>query len=411
MASPREFDLVLIGATGFTGRLVAEHLLARHGADGSLRWALAGRNREKLAQVRESLGPGADALPLVVADSHDRPSLDALATSTRVVCSTVGPYALHGAELVAACAAAGTDYCDLTGEVPWMRRMLDAHAESAARSGARLVHCCGFDSIPSDLGVAFLQEQAATRLGAPLTRVRMRVKALRGGLSGGTAASMLQIMEESRRDPEIKRILANPYALCPPEHRRGVHQPYVAGPAFDPVFRAWSAPFVMAAINTRIVHRSNALAGSAYGPEFRYDEAMLTGRGLRGRTRAITLSLGLGAFAAGAALGPTRALIRRWMLPAPGDGPDAEKRASGLFDLRFHGVTADGRELTARVTGDRDPGYGSTSKMLGEAAVCLARDLAPGEPAGGFWTPATALGTRLRERLVRHAGLTFEILD
>lgn len=408
MGSEREFDLVLLGATGFTGRLVARYLSGRHGAGGRLRWALAGRDERKLERIRGELGEEGAGLPLIVADSHDRGSLDAMVSRSRAVCSTVGPYALYGSELVAACAAGGTDYCDLSGEVPWMRRMLDAHAEDAARTGARIVHCCGFDSIPSDLGVWFLQKQARERFGAPLERIRMRVRAMRGGLSGGTAASMLNIIEESRRDPEVAGILKNPFALCPPEARKGVRQPYVSGPAYDPEFSAWTAPFIMAAINTRVVHRSNALLAHAYGRNFRYDEAMLTGRGLRGRVRAVTLSAGMGAFALGASLAFTRPVVRRLILPEPGEGPPAEKREAGFFKLEFMGRTASGQCLGARVTGDRDPGYGSTSKMLGEAAVALAT-LGRDHPPGGFWTPASLLGENLLDRLRQHAGLTFEL--
>ncbi|MGB0513618.1 MAG: saccharopine dehydrogenase family protein, partial [Wenzhouxiangellaceae bacterium] len=259
MTDAREFDLVLMGATGFTGQLVAEHLLARHGVGGDLRWALAGRSVAKLEKVRANLGDGATDLPLIVADSHDRASLDALAQRTTLVLTTVGPYALHGEELVAACAAAGTDYCDLTGEVPFMRRMIDAHRAAAEASGARIVHCCGFDSIPSDLGVAVLQQAAKERFGGPLNRVGLRVKAAKGGLSGGTFASMLNIVEAARADSDIARYLKNPYAICPPDRRDGPRQPYVNGPKLDETLDSWMAPFIMAAINTRVVHRANAL--------------------------------------------------------------------------------------------------------------------------------------------------------
>ena len=406
----REFDLVLMGATGFTGQLVAEHLLRRHGATGALKWALAGRNLEKLEAVRKQLGPDAAELPLIEADSFDRPSLDAMTNRTRVVLTTVGPYALYGRELVASCAEHGTDYCDLTGEVPFMRDMIDAHAEAAAASGARIVHCCGFDSIPSDLGVAVLQKAAQERFGGPLTRVGLRVKAAKGGLSGGTFASMLNIVEAARADSEIARYLKNPYAICPPDQRDGPRQPYVNGPKLDAELDNWMAPFIMAAINTRVVHRANALQDHAYGKDFLYDEAVLTGRGFRGRMKATTLSLGMGAFAVGAGLGPTRALLKKLVLPEPGEGPSAEQREAGFFNIVIHGRDDAGRSLRVRVRGDRDPGYGSTSKMIGEAAVCLARDIGPDVP-GGFWTPATALGEALRVRLAEHAGVTFEIED
>ncbi len=407
----REFDLVLMGATGFTGQLVAEYLLGQYGADRDLRWALAGRNRDKLEAVRSDLGADASDLPLIEADSFDRASLDAMARRTRVVLTTVGPYALYGEELVAACAANGTDYCDLSGEVPFMHRMIDAHSDAARDSGARIVHCCGFDSIPSDLGVMVLQDEAERRFGKPMERVGLRVKAARGGLSGGTFASMLNIVESARADEDVARVVKNPYALCPPEHRKGPRQPYINGPKFDDELECWMAPFIMAAINTRVVHRANALRDHAYGKDFRYDEAVLTGTGLGGRFKATTLSLGMGAFALGSALKPTRALLKKLVLPKPGEGPNAEQREAGFFNIVIHGRSSDGRSLRVRVRGDRDPGYGSTSKMIGEAAVCLARDIDHDQRPGGFWTPSTALGEPLRKRLAEHAGVTFDVED
>ena len=411
MSKASQFDLVLLGATGFTGHLVAEYLLDRHGAAGEFKWALAGRSRDKLEAVRSELGEAAADLPLLVADSHDRASLDELVAQTRAVCSTVGPYALHGSELVAACAASGTDYCDLTGEVPWMRQMLDAHEQAAIKSGARLVHCCGFDSIPSDLGVWFLQQHAQRLFGTTMSRVRLGVQAVKGKMSGGTAASMLHIIESSRSDPEIARIAKNPYALCPQEFRKGPRQPYVKGPKFDEDLEAWMAPFVMAAINTRIVHRSHALQGRPWGEEFTYDEAMLTGKGFKGRRRAMTWSLALGGFALGASFGPTRKLMQKRVLPKPGEGPSAEERERGLFKLLLVGRDDEGHEIRVRVTGDRDPGYGSTAKMLGEAAYTLATDVPEGAPPGGFWTPSTAMAEKLIPRLMGHAGLSFEVLS
>jgi len=410
MTDAREFDLVLMGATGFTGQLVAEHLLARHGVGGTLRWALAGRSVEKLENVRANLGDGAVDLPLIVADSHDRASLDAMVQRTKLVLTTVGPYALHGEELVAACVASGTDYCDLTGEVPFMRRMIDAHQDAARESGARLVHCCGFDSIPSDLGVWVLQQAARERYGAPLERVRLRVKAARGGLSGGTFASMLNIVEESKRDEETARVLKNPYALCPPDSRKGDRQPNVSGPKFDPLLKSWSAPFIMAAINTRVVHRANALQDHAYGKNFRYDEAVLTGPGFGGRVKATTLSLGMGAFALGASLGPTRSLLSKMVLPKPGEGPSKEQRENGFFNIIIAGEGPEGQVLRVRARGDRDPGYGSTSRMISETALLLGETDREQTP-GGFWTPSTALGRPLVDRLAEHAGVTFEVED
>jgi len=258
------------------------------------------------------------------------------------------------------------------------------------------------------MGVWFLQKAAIDKFGKPLERVRLRVKAAKGGLSGGTFASMLNIVEESRRDPETAKVLKNPFALCPPDHRKGPRQPYVSGPKFDAEIGSWMAPFIMAAINTRVVHRANALQGFIYGTDFRYDEAVLTGKGVGGRAKAVMVSLGMGAFALGASMGPTRSMLKKMVLPKPGEGPSPEQRKAGFFNIVIEGRTSDGSTLRARVKGDRDPGYGSTSKMIGEAAVCLARDIGD-DVEGGFCTPATALNGKLLERLQAHAGLTFEI--
>jgi short subunit dehydrogenase-like uncharacterized protein len=325
-----------------------------------------------------------------------------------VVATTVGPYAQYGSDLVAAAVAAGTDACDLTGETQWMRRMIDQHQAEAERTGARIVHACGFDSIPSDLGVWFLQQQAREQFGAPCATVSMRVRSMRGGASGGTIASMFGVMEEATSDPEVRRVLADPYALAPPDLRQGPRQTEHVGPGHDRDARRWIAPFVMAGVNTRVVHRSHALMGRPWGPEFRYDEAMETGVGPLGALGAAGVSAGMAGAMGALAFGPTRRLLAK-VVPQPGEGPDEDARTRGSFDLRFVGTTADGRQLRTRVTGDRDPGYGSTAKMFGEAAMELA---ATDHDAvgGGFWTPSTALGERLVERLEAHAGLRFEVL-
>jgi short subunit dehydrogenase-like uncharacterized protein len=330
---------------------------------------------------------------------------------TRVVISTVGPYALYGSPLVEACAETGTDYCDLTGEVQWIRRMIDAHEVAARKSGARIVHCCGFDSIPSDLGVWFLQQQARERFGRPCTEVKMRVKGARGGFSGGTVASLLNAVKEASADPALRRELANPYSICPEGYAPKVRQPNVKAAQYDADFGAWVAPFVMGAVNSRVVQRSNALLKQAYGADFRYDEAMLAGKGFRGHATATAITAGLAGFMVASALPPTRWALERFVLPGPGEGPSAEQQRHGFFDFRFLGKTTDGRTLRVKVTGDRDPGYGSTAKMLGQAGACLALDLADSGHKGGFWTPATMFGARLVDRLVAHAGLTFEVME
>ena len=404
----REFDLVVYGAASFVGRLLTRYLVERIGTGGEIKWALAGRNADKLRAVAQEFG--VEALPTIIADAGDRAALDAMAARTKVVVTTVGPYALYGSELVAACAAQGTDYCDLTGEPQWMQRMIDAHQDTARASGARIVHNCGFDSIPSDMGVDFLQEQAQAEFGAPCTQIRMAVKAAKGGFSGGTVASLINVMNEIKADPGLRKIMQSPYAVCPQGQREGVRQPNVTGPTHDPDIGVWLAPFVMAAINTKVVHRSHALLGRPWGEDFRYDESMMTGRGAAGATKAAMVSGGMGGFMALAAIGPTRKLLERTVLPKPGEGPSPEQQKAGFFDLRFYGKTAAGEQLVGKVTGQGDPGYAATAGMLGEAALCLAQDRDKTRGEGGFWTPSTAMNGALRERLMQHAGLTFERL-
>ncbi len=407
-------DLVVFGATSFVGRILTRYL-AEHlsGSGETLKWAIAGRSETKLRQLRDTLGPAWDTLPIIVADAADEGRLQALCARTRAVVSTVGPYALHGEPLVRICAQTGTDYCDLTGETQWIKRMIERYEPAARQSGARIVHCCGFDSVPSDLGVLFLQQHARREWGVPATQVKMRVKTLKGGASGGTVASVINVVREAAADPALRRALLDPYALAPKNHGFTVRQHAVRSAEFDRDDGTWIAPFVMAAINERVVHRSNALAGNAYGSRFTYDEAVITGTGLKGRFAAFAMVAGLGAFMAGVLIKPVRGLMERYLLPKPGDGPSEAAQLAGCYDLRFVGRADDGRTLRVKVTGDRDPGYGSTGKILGQAALSLALDCSrDGEKAGrgGFWTPATIFGERFVERLEHHAGLRFERL-
>ena len=357
----KPFDLVVHGATGFTGRLVVEYLLQRYPAGSGLRWAMGGRNADKLAAVRDELGAPADT-PLVVTDTTNPASLQALMNATRLVLTTVGPYQLYGNELVAACAASGVDYVDLCGEPAWMRQMIDAHEATAQASGARIVFSCGFDSIPFDLGVFLLQKEFAQRFGHAAPRVRGRVRKMKGTFSGGTAASLKATMAAAASQPGVLDLLKNPFSLTPgfegPRQPSG-HKPMVDEALGDGV---WVAPFVMAAINTRNVHRSNLLLKHAYGSD-------------KG--------------------------------PKPGEGPSREERENGFYDVLFLGTDTEGHSLRVGVKGDRDPGYGSTSKMIAEAAVCLLQDAA--STPGGIWTTAPALGDKLIARLQANAGLTFAV--
>jgi short subunit dehydrogenase-like uncharacterized protein len=407
--STKTHDVVLFGATSFVGQILVRYLLEEFGCDGPLRWAAAGRSRPKLESLRTELGAAAKQLPLLVADAADEDGLRKLCRQARVVVSTVGPYALYGEPLIRACAESGTDYCDLTGELQWIRRMIARYETQARESGARIVHCCGFDSIPFDLGVHFLQREARARFGRPCTTVKMRVKSMRGGFSGGTFASIMNLVKEAASDPNLRRELADPYSLCPAGYGPKVRQHNVKFAEYDADFAAWTAPFIMGALNVRIVQRSNALQRQAYGKEFRYDEAVMTGRGLRGQAAAAAVSAGLAAFMGAGAIGPTRALMQKF-LPAPGEGPSPEAQRKGSYDLRFLGRTDDGRALRVRVAGDRDPGYSSTARMLGQSAACLVQDVAADVP-GGFWTPASLFGDLLVRRLQERAGLSFSVLD
>ncbi len=384
----KEFDIVVHGATGFTGRLVIEYLLAR--PDSGLRWAMGGRSADKLAAVRDEVGAPADT-PLVVTDGSDPTSLAALMARTRLVLTTVGPYQLYGSALVEACAKAGVDYVDLCGEPAWMRQMIDAHEAAARASGARIVFSCGFDSIPFDLGVLMLQDEMKKRFGAPAPRVRGRVRRMKGTFSGGTAASLKATMAAAASQPGVLELLRNPFALTP--GFTGPRQPSGNKPMVDEVLGLWVAPFVMAAINTRNVHRSNFLLQHAWGADFVYDEMIITGPGEKGRAIAE-------AVAADKSLGSDDG-------PKPGEGPARAEREAGSYDVLFVGTSAADQTLRVGVKGDRDPGYGSTSKMIAEAAMCLLQDV--GNTPGGIWTPASASGHTLITRLEKHAGLTFAV--
>ena len=405
------YDLIVFGATSFVGQILSRYLLETFGIGKQVKWAIAGRSETKLVNLKTDLGQAAKDLEMVVANAEDEASLRAMCDQTRVVVSTVGPYALFGEPLVKVCVETGTDYCDLTGEVQWIRRMIQTYEEQARKSGARIVHCCGFDSIPSDMGVFFLQEQARETLGKPCSQVKMRVRTAKGEFSGGTVASLMNVAREAASDPALRKELANPFSLCPPGHRSKQRQPNVKSAEYDEDFEAWLAPFVMAAINTRIVHRSNAVSGAPYGQEFLYDEAMMTGKGVKGRLAAYGVTAAMGGFLVASAIKPSRWVLERFVVPKPGEGPSRQSQENGFYDLRFVGKTDDGKVIRTKVTGDQDPGYGSTGKMLGQAAACLAFDVSREERPGGFWTPASIFGDHLLSRLREHAGLTFELLE
>jgi short subunit dehydrogenase-like uncharacterized protein len=389
MSENREFDVIVFGSTGYTGRLVAEYLLKTYGAGGDVKWAMAGRSAAKLAEVRDLIG-APTALPLVVADAHDRAALEALARRTKAVISTAGPYQLYGSDMVAACARCGTDYVDLTGESHWIAEMIGAHEAEAKASGARLVFSCGFDSIPFDMGVWFAQQEAKRRLGAYAPRVRGRVRRLQGGLSGGTLASGQATMAAAAKDPSIAGVLGDPFALT--AGFKGPAQPDGDTPYEDKLTGSWVGPFMMAGINTKAVHRTNFLTGHPWGTGFQYDEMQMLDAPPKPDAP------NFGGFNFGSA-----------GMPKPGEGPTKAERESGFYDLLFIAEGADGRTVRAVVKGDRDPGYGSTAKILAESGLALAIDVPRSRTPGGCWTSASAMPEALLNRLPAKAGLTFEV--
>jgi short subunit dehydrogenase-like uncharacterized protein len=385
----RPFDLVVYGATGYTGRLVAEYL-AHHYQGNGPKWAMAGRSADKLAEVRDLIGAPADT-PLLVANSDDPASMQALAESARAIVTTVGPYQLYGEPLLAACVAAGTDYADLCGEPVWMRQMADTYHQAAKASGARIAFSSGFDSIPFDLGVFMLQQEAKARFGAPAPRVKGRVRAMQGGFSGGTAASLKATMVTLGQQPALLPYMISPFGLTP--GFEGPAQPRGDTPEFDEAVGSWCAPFIMATINTKNVHRTNFLLGHPYGADFVYDEMILTGPGEQGEAVAKHIA--------------TTPMMGGENDPKPGEGPTPEERANGFYDVLFIGEYPDGRALRYGVKGRYDPGYGSTSRMIAETGIALLSCSAQ----GGISNPGALLGEALVKRLRDHAEITFAVED
>lgn len=396
MSAP-SFDLIVFGASSFVGQILTKHLAS---LKQDFSWAIAGRSQQKLEQLRAEVAM--PQLPILLADSQDEQQLKALCEQTRVIISTVGPYALYGEKLVKQCVATGTDYCDLTGEVQWIEQMLTRYQQQAQQTGARIVNCCGFDSIPSDIGVYLLQQQMQQRFDQPAQSIAMRVKAAKGGLSGGTFASMLNLVKQAVKDKALRRKLLNPYLLCPDGHAFKSRQPRIKAGARDKHSSRWLAPFIMEAINTRIVHRSNALLNNQYGSDFLYSEAMLLKSAFAGKTMGFALNM----FNLAVALPPSRWLRENWILPKPGQGPSQQEQQQGYFDLRFYARSQNDEQLTLKLTGDQDPGYGSTAKMLAQAALCLRYDVA--DKKGGFWTPASLMAEPLARRLQAYAGIKIE---
>jgi short subunit dehydrogenase-like uncharacterized protein len=388
--SKREFDVIVFGASGYTGKLVAEYMGKEYGNDESISWAIAGRNKDKLSSVKKDLNLN-ERVSIIEVDSTNKDSLDSMTSSAKCILTTVGPYQLYGSSLVQSCSENGTDYVDLTGEPGWMYEMINAHQDTAKKSGARIVFSCGFDSIPFDLGVYFVQQAAQEKYGKPAKHVRGRVKAMNGEFSGGTIASLGATMATLKEKPELIQVLSNPFSLT--EGFEGPAQLDDSKVLLDEKLNMWVAPFVMAPINTKNIHRSNALLGHAYGEDFCYDEMMIAGEGEEGKQIADAMN-------SSNPMGGDN-------LPQPGEGPSKESREQGNYDVLFFADFDEG-SIEARVTGDMDPGYGSTSKMIAESALCLIQDCE--DISGGMYTPAPAMGEKLIKRLTKNAGLTFDIL-
>lgn len=396
MKNKRDYDIVIWGASGFTGRLVAEYLYKNYNSK-DLKWAIAGRDKEKLNTVRENYLD--ENIPIILADSFDESSLVEMVKKTNVVCSTVGPYAKYGSLLVKSCVNNGTNYCDLAGEAQWIRKMIDLYHDKAIDNNVKIVNSCGYDSIPSDMGVYFINKNLSKKN----LKIKMRVTGTKGGYSGGTYASMQNIIKEASLDREVRKSLTNPYGLNPIGEQKGNDKRDLSSVVYDSEIKSWIAPFLMAGINTRIVRRSNALSKYKYGKGFKYDESIMTGQGIKGRLNGIMLSIPLIFLAAKP--GSLLNKISSFFVPKPGDGPNKKERESGYFSSRFFVFDEESNASVFKVTGDRDPGYGSTSKMLAESAVCIAKDNL--EDKFGVLTPSYAMGDHILNRLISKAGLTF----
>ena len=398
----RKYDLIIWGATSFTGKLVTEYLFNKYGSS-KIKWAIAGRNLDKLKKIRSQVAD--EKIPMFIADSFDEESLSKFVKKTKVVCSTVGPYSLYGTKLVKLCVENNTNYCDITGEAHWIRNLIDQFHEEAKSKKIKIVNSCGFDSIPSDMGVYFIQNEIKKTYKNYANFIKMRVAGIRGGISGGTYGSINNLLKEAYSNKKIFRVLNNPYGLNPKNKMEGMDKKDLRKIIFDKESNSWIYPFIMAGINTKVVRRSHALTNFQYGKDFRYEEAMMSGKGISGLLKAILAVFPLAMIG----LNPNSFLkkIVNSYMPKPGEGPGLEKRKNGFYNLRFYVTIDERRKAFAKVVGDNDPGYGSTSKMLAESALCLAFDKLPENY--GVVTPSIAMGNQLLERLRNNAGLNFQI--
>ena len=399
----KQFDIIIWGASSFTGKLVTEYIFNKYGSS-KIKWAIAGRNLDKLEKVRSQVAD--KDIPIFIADSFDEDSLSKFVKKTKVVCSTVGPYSLYGTKLVKVCLENNTNYCDITGEAHWIRTLIDNFHEEAKSKKIKIVNSCGFDSIPSDMGVYFIQNEIKKVYKNYAKSIKMRVAGIRGGISGGTYGSINNLLKEAYADRNVFKVLNNPYGLNPKDKMEGMDKKDLRKIIFDKESNSWIYPFIMAGINTKIVRRSNALSNFKYGKDFRYEEATMSGKGISGFWKAILAVFPL----AMVGLNPNSFLkkIVNSFMPKPGEGPGLEKRKNGFYNLRFYITIDDKNKAFAKVIGDSDPGYGSTSKMLAESALCLAFDKLPENY--GVVTPSFSMADKLLDRLNHNAGLKFELI-
>jgi short subunit dehydrogenase-like uncharacterized protein len=403
MSKEREFDVVVWGSSGFTGSLVSEYLFKNYSNSNNLKWAIAGRNLDKLKKIRAKIAD--DSISIIIADSNDESSIVSMVKRTKVICTTVGPYAKYGSNLVKACVENYTHYCDLAGEVQWIRKMIDKYHVIAKSNNVKIVNCCGFDSIPSDMGVYFMHKESA-KVNKTIKKIEMRVAGAKGGISGGTYESLSNVNKEALKDKNIFKTVIDPYGLNPVGEQEGPDRYDLRKVIYDKTSQNWIGPFIMAAINTKIVRRSNALSGYSYGKEFEYDEATLGGKGFKGRLKSILMSIPIAIVMLAKPESFVKKIVDK-ILPKAGEGPSKLDRENGYYNLRFYVTYNDGSKAIGKVTGDMDPGYGSTSKMLSESAICLAKDNL--DTISGVITPSTAMGDFLLERLIKKSGLTFNI--
>jgi len=408
-----QYDIVVWGATGFVGQLVAEHLVTQYSAE-ELSVALGGRNQSKLETLATDLTretDNRDEIPTVIGDATEPDTLREIASQTAVVCTTVGPYTEYGTPLVEACIETGTDYCDLTGEVNWVREMIDRYHEEAVAAETKIVHGCGFDSIPADLGTKLLQSYAQEEYGEPCEYVRIYLDEGKGGVSGGTLASFIKLFEAVENDPIAREAISNPYSLAPPGERQGVDSGEQQRPTRDAFRSIWTAPSPMAVVNERVIRRSNALLEYPWGREFRCTEVIPTGPGIGGAAAAGGITVGLGVGRAAMSSGLLRRGLQRFVFPESGTGPSESEMEAGRFLITIigRGTATDGPfTVMSKIGASRDPGYGATSQMLGEAAMCLLRGTTESPLDGGVLTPASGIGDPLADRL-RDVGFTVAV--